>query len=123
MLEPRVLESGTHYLVAGVSKMLKRLIGEDIDLAAKSVADLGSVRADPGELEQVLMNLVVNARDAMPDGGKITIETANIELAIRASQHETQTSPSAAGAIHMLTAVSDTSRKGWMQSDDGQDLY
>ena len=67
-------------LVTDLQKMLRRLIGEDIELAALLDLELGSVRADPGQLQQVIMNLVVNARDAMPFGGKISIETANCEL-------------------------------------------
>ena len=102
VLEPQVIDLSV--LVGKVSKMLKRLIGEEIDLVANTVADLGPVRADPGELEQVLMNLVVNARDAMPHGGKITIETANTEL----SEAQHGLAESVAAGPYTLLAVSDT---------------
>lgn len=78
VLSPQVVElSG---LIADMNKLLGRLIGEDIELAIAPGRDLGAVRADRGQLEQILMNLVVNARDAMPEGGRVTIETANAEV-------------------------------------------
>jgi PAS domain S-box-containing protein len=78
VLEVRVLDLNA--LVAESQSMLQRLIGEDIELQTVLAASLGRVKADQGQIEQVIMNLVVNARDAMPDGGKITLETANAEL-------------------------------------------
>ena len=78
VLAPRVLDLNS--LVTDVEKMLRRLLGEDIDLAIVRDPALGRVKADPGQIEQILMNLAVNARDAMPEGGKLVIETANIEL-------------------------------------------
>jgi two-component system, cell cycle sensor histidine kinase and response regulator CckA len=77
-LEPKVLD--LNEVVANCEKMLKRLVGEDVDLKAVLDPALGRVKTDPGQVEQVLMNLVVNARDAMPQGGKLTIETANVVL-------------------------------------------
>ena len=67
-------------VVTAIETMLQRVIGEDIELHTVTGASAGYVQADPGQLEQVLMNLVVNARDAMPRGGQLTIETANAEL-------------------------------------------
>jgi two-component system cell cycle sensor histidine kinase/response regulator CckA len=78
ILQPRILD--VNAVVGGVSQMLRRLVGEDVELNFVSDPGLGTVSADPGQLEQVLMNLVVNARDGMPSGGKLTIETANAEL-------------------------------------------
>ena len=78
MLVPKVLDLNT--VVTENLEMLTRLIGEDIHLAMVPGADLGKVKADVGQIEQVIMNLAVNARDAMPSGGKLTIETANVVL-------------------------------------------
>ena len=78
VLEPKVLDLNA--VVSGMDEMMRRLIGEDIELQAELAPDLGRTRADPGQLEQVLMNLVVNARDAMPRGGRVTLETSNAEM-------------------------------------------
>ena len=102
VLEPVVLQ--LNGLVEDVDKMLRRLIGEDIDLRLALAPDLGNVRIDPGQLEQVLMNLVVNARDAMPTGGKLLIETANADLT---EQYADLHQPVTPGRYAML-AVSDT---------------
>jgi len=69
-----------NHVAEGIEKMLRRILGEDIDFVQVLAPDLGMVRADPGQVEQVLMNLVVNARDAMTEGGKLTIETSNVQL-------------------------------------------
>jgi PAS domain S-box-containing protein len=78
MLAPKVLDLNA--VVTENLKMLTRLIGEDIDLVMIPGSELGAVKADPGQIEQVILNLAVNARDAMPQGGKLTIETANVTL-------------------------------------------
>jgi len=78
VLQPRVLD--LNEVVSGMEKMLVRLIGEDIELRSFFERELGQVKADHGQIEQVILNLVVNARDAMPHGGKLTIQTANVYL-------------------------------------------
>jgi PAS domain S-box-containing protein len=75
VLEPKVLDLGE--VIADTEKMLQRVIGEDIELRTAFAADLGRVKADQGQIEQVLLNMAVNARDAMPDGGKLAIEASN----------------------------------------------
>src|SRR5216110_2815616 len=78
VLAPKVLELNA--VVANMDKMLRRLIGDDVELATALHAEAGAVNADPGQLEQVLLNLVVNARDAMPGGGRVLIETTRMTL-------------------------------------------
>jgi two-component system cell cycle sensor histidine kinase/response regulator CckA len=78
VLAPQALDLNT--VVTNVDKMLRRLFGENIELSTVLEPELGWVKADPGQIEQVILNLVLNARDAMPQGGQLTLETANVEL-------------------------------------------
>ena len=78
VIEPRRIN--LNELIVNLNKMLRRLIGEDIKLVTQTAPDLGQIKADPGQIEQVLLNLVVNARDAMPEGGTLTIRTDNVTL-------------------------------------------
>lgn len=78
VLQPRILD--LNEVVTGMGKMLQRLIGENIELRTAFDHSLGSIKADPGQIEQVILNMAVNARDAMPHGGKLTISTSNVTL-------------------------------------------
>jgi two-component system cell cycle sensor histidine kinase/response regulator CckA len=102
VLQPRVLD--LRKLVADDEKMLARMIGEDIEIIVVPAERLGCVRADPGQLEQVLMNLVINARDAMPEGGKLTIEILNAELDETSRVRQGLVKP----GPYVMLAVSDT---------------
>jgi nitrogen-specific signal transduction histidine kinase/CheY-like chemotaxis protein len=102
VLQPKILDLNA--VVGDLERMLRRLIGEDVQLATVLEDQLGPVRADPGQMEQVLMNLAVNARDAMSKGGRLTIETANVTLDDGYCRHEPGVSP---GRYAML-AVRDT---------------
>ena len=91
-------------VVRNVDQMLGRLLMEDIELKTALAPDLGNVLADPGQIEQVVMNLVVNARDAMPNGGKLTVETSNIELDTFYARDHLDVVP----GPYVILAVSDT---------------
>ncbi len=102
VIEPQVLELNT--VVSNLTKMLRRLIGEDIELSVALNPDLDRVRVDPRQVEQILMNLAVNARDAMPNGGRVTIETANATV----DEHFAQTTPGMTPGRYVLLAVTDS---------------
>jgi PAS domain S-box-containing protein len=102
VLEPKVLD--VTGVVSGIMPMLERLIGEHIELVFRPAPALGRVHADPGQLEQVIVNLVVNARDAMPDGGRLTIETANASLDEDYARRHVGARPGA----HVMLSVTDT---------------
>ncbi|MBI3723412.1 response regulator [bacterium] len=102
LLQPRVLDLDS--VVESMDGMLRRLIGEDVDLVSSRHGDLGRVRADPGQIEQVIVNLAVNARDAMPPGGKLTIETRNVDL----DEAYAGQRPDVAPGPYVLLAVTDT---------------
>lgn len=102
VLEPRVLD--LNEILAGLDKMLPRLIGEDIEIVSRREPALATTRVDPSSMEQVIMNIVVNARDAMPTGGTLTIETDNVSVdeALAAKIQAKKTGP------HVVITVSDT---------------
>jgi two-component system cell cycle sensor histidine kinase/response regulator CckA len=104
ILVPKVINLGD--VVTDMDKMLRRLIGEDIDLVSVRGKDLWNVKADPGQIEQVIVNLVVNSRDAMPPGGKLTIETSNVVLDETYVRGHKYVSPGS----YVMLAVSDTGR-------------
>jgi two-component system cell cycle sensor histidine kinase/response regulator CckA len=103
VLQPRVLD--LNQIVTGMEKMLRRILGEDIALSLLTSQSLGKVHADPGQVEQIIMNLIVNARDAMSEGGgNVTIETADAELdaAYASAHHDVNPGP------YVMVAVTDT---------------
>jgi len=91
LLEPKVLNLNS--VVADTQEMLRRLIGKHIEITSKLATDLGHVKADQSQIEQVIMNLALNARDAMPDGGKLVFETRNVELDEDYALHHPPTVP------------------------------
>ena len=102
VLEPRVLNLNT--VVNDTGKMLRRLIGEHIEITTQLANDLGQIKADEGQIAQVIMNLAVNSRDAMPDGGNIIIETKNVTL----DQHYADHHPATVPGRYIELAVTDT---------------
>jgi PAS domain S-box-containing protein len=102
IIEPQTLS--LNHIVGDLSRMLQRIIGEDIKLATSLAPDLWPVRVDPSQMEQVVMNLAINARDAMPEGGTVTIETANVVLDEAYVAYHVGARP----GEHVLLAISDT---------------
>ena len=102
VLEPRVLNLNA--VVAEMDKIVRRVVTEDIQIVTRLGSGLGSVKADPAQIEQVVLNLVINARDAMPQGGVLTIETANMELERGYADEQSAVRPGS----YVMLAVSDT---------------
>jgi len=102
VLSPRVINLND--ILLSLDSLLRRLIGEDIEVLAVPANDLGSVKADPGQIEQVIMNLALNSRDAMPRGGKLTLETANVTLDRTYARDHQPVKP----GRYVMLAVSDT---------------
>ena len=102
VLQPQVLDLNA--VVMNMDKMLRRLIGEDVQLITSLDSDLWSVKVDPGMIEQVVMNLAVNSRDAMPNGGKLTIETSNVTHDEEYASHHVSVKP----GYYVMLAISDT---------------
>jgi len=102
MMQPRVVNLNS--VIDSLSKLLERLIGADVVIDMAAGADLWNVRADPGQIEQILMNLVANARDAMPEGGRLTITTANVSV----EQEDQKNRPGLRVGAYVTIAVSDT---------------
>jgi PAS domain S-box-containing protein len=102
VLQPKILDLNS--VVTEMGKMLRRLIGVDIELTNKLASQLGKVKADQSQIEQVIVNLVVNARDAMPDGGELLIETSNVDI----SETVARSLPFLHPGSHVLLTVTDT---------------
>jgi PAS domain S-box-containing protein len=102
VLQPKIIDLNA--IVLGLDKLLGRLMGEHIEMVTLCGANVGNVKADPAQIEQVIMNLVVNARDAMPKGGRLTVETANVELDSMYARDHVSVKPGA----YVMLAVSDT---------------
>jgi PAS domain S-box-containing protein len=102
IVEPRVLDLNA--IVTDIDRMLRRLIGEDINVTTSLDPSLGRVKADAGQVDQIILNLAINARDAMPGGGKLTIETANVEL----DENYVKTRADVKPGPYVMLAVSDT---------------
>ncbi len=103
VLQPKRLDLNN--LVANAHKMLDRVIGEDIALVVRPAPGLGTVRADPGQIDQILLNLALNARDAMPNGGTLTLETANVDLT---GDDYAMDRPAIRPGLFVMLALSDT---------------
>jgi len=101
VLEPRVVD--LNEIIAQVDRIIRRILGEDIELRTLPAEHLWRVKVDPGQIEQVIVNLIVNARDAMPAGGTLTVETANVELDNTYAAEHTGVTP----GPHVMLAVSD----------------
>jgi two-component system, cell cycle sensor histidine kinase and response regulator CckA len=102
MIEPRILD--LNEVVASLQKLLSRLVGEDIPLEIRPATGLGKVRADPGQIEQILMNLAANGRDAMPEGGRLTIATGNVVV----HEEDERDRPGLRPGSYVTLTVSDT---------------
>ncbi|HZV89457.1 MAG TPA: PAS domain S-box protein [Candidatus Binatus sp.] len=101
VLQPKILDLNA--IVLGLDKLLGRLMGEHIEMVTRCGANVGQVKADPAQIEQVIMNLVVNARDAMPKGGRLMVETANVDLDSTYARDHVSVKPGA----YVMLAVSD----------------
>ncbi|MGC2529511.1 MAG: PAS domain S-box protein [Candidatus Acidiferrum sp.] len=102
VLQPKVIDLNA--IVLGLDKLLARLMGEHIEMVTRCGTNVGNVKADPAQVEQVIMNLVVNARDAMPKGGRLTVETCNVDLDSTYARDHVSVKPGA----YVMLAVSDT---------------
>src|SRR2546430_5157642 len=102
VLQPRILDLNA--VVVEMGKMLPRLIGEHIEYSFEPDPELANIKADPSQVEQVLLNLAVNARDAMPNGGKLTVKASNVEMDVSAVARR----PSMTAGKYVLLSISDT---------------